>query len=231
MPILAQQFAQHLAQQPGSLAAALDIDAPPPLPASGSLGAFLFEKPWVGVALLALAGVVLFVFYAKRDQLKLGAQRGGPLLILAGLWTLAATLIETRHEQMKAATERLIESVTRADIDSLRQQLTRDAKLNYFGGLPLQGIIDRVASLMSQGKEYAVSDFSIVEFQSTPTRDAGISAGQPSGAVQVKVRVTSSAYSLPHLSWWRLDMIQDPDGGWRTTTITPLRIQYASVQN
>lgn len=191
----------------------------------------MFEKPWVGVAVLALVGIVLLVFYAKREQFKLGAQRGGPLLILAGIWVLAASLIETRHEQMRAATEKLIESVTRADVNALRQQLTRDAKLQFLGGRPLEGILDFVESSMGPGKEYSVRDFSILEFQSQGVKEpTGVSAGQAGGVAQVKVRVMSDAYGMPHLSWWRLDMIQDPSGEWRTSVISPLAIQGMTVQ-
>ena len=231
MLFLAQQTSGGPGSGSGGLSGILDIPAPPPLPANSGFQAFLFEKPWLGVAVLAIAGIGLLVYYAKREQLKLGAQRGGPLLILAGIWVLAASLIETRHEQMRIATEQLIDSVTRADIDDLRQQLTRDAKLQYFGGLPLQGILDRVESVMGQGKEYSVRDYSIVEFRSQALNEAtGINAGQAGGVVQVKVRATSNAYGMPHLSWWRLDMIRGPEGEWRTSVITPLAIQYGSVQ-
>lgn len=213
-----------LAQTPpdgggGGAAGLLDIPSPPPLAAPSWVAVQVLEQPWLVAGVLVAVGVIVVVWFARRDELRKGVARGGPLVLLAGLLVLLASAVQTQRERMRDAAGGLIGAVARADIPAIRAGLTEDSRLEYFGGISLPAIIDQVENNMTPGRRWAVREHAIEEIQMEVT-------GPDTGLVQLKVRVIPEAVQFPHRSWWKLTMQRSPEGVWRTKVLTPLEIQW-----
>jgi hypothetical protein len=199
----------------------LDIASPPPLPEGGWLQVHTLESPWLLAGALVVAGALVLVWFARRDELRKGLSRGGPLVLLAGLLVLLASSVHTQRERMRDSARALIAAVAQADVPAIRASLTEDSRLEYFGGISLPAIIDQVESNMTPGRRWAVKEHAIEAIQMQP-------AGPDAGLVQLKVRVIPEATNFPHRSWWKLTLQRSPDGTWRTRLLTPLEIQWES---
>jgi hypothetical protein len=199
----------------------LDIPSPPPLPDGSWFQVQVLERPWLLAGVLVVAGALVLVWFARRDELRKGLSRGGPLVLLAGLLVLLASSVQTQREHMRDAARRLIAAVAQADIPAIRASLTQDSRLEYFGGISLPAIIDQVENNMTPGRRWAVKEHAIEAIQMQAT-------GPDAGLVQLKVRVIPEAVNFPHRSWWKLAMQRGSDGTWRTNVLTPLEIQWES---
>lgn len=203
----------------GGVAGALDIPSPPPLATPSWLHVQFLEQPWLVSGVLVAAGLIVVVWFARRDELRKGVARGGPLVLLAGLLVVLASAIQTQRERMRESARALIAAVAQADIPAIRAGLTEDSRLEYFGGISLPAIIDQVESNMTPGRRWAVREHAIEAVQMEAT-------GPDTGLVQLKVRVIPEAMQFPHRSWWKLAMHRSPEGVWRTRMLTPLEIQW-----
>lgn len=212
-----------LAQQLGNLNQVLDIPSPPPLPQPPALERYLFEQPWMPLAAIILVGLVCFFALNHRGQARKGGIFAGVCLMLAGGLVALATLVETPRERARTATDVLIGAVATGAGDTLRRELTPDARV-FHARAPAAGVSrDEIADFVSRHFAptgmYRVSESKIEQFQA-----AALEGGRVQ--VQVKVRVTSPAAQLPVRAWLRLDFTTDDTKSLRCTGIEAVHIQW-----
>jgi len=214
-----------LAQQLGNLNQVLDIPSPPPLPQPPALERYLFEQPWMPLAALILVGLVCFFALNHRGQARKGGVVAGVCLVFAGGLVALATLVETPRERARAATDMLIGAVATGDGDTLRRELTPDARVFHArapaAGVSRDDIADFVSRYFAPTGMYRVSDRKIEQFQA-----AALEGGRVQ--VLVKVRVTSPAAQLPVRAWLRLDFMTDETKSLRCTGIEAVHIQWVN---
>jgi hypothetical protein len=212
-----------LAQQLGNLNQALDIPSPPPLPEPPVLERYLFEQPWMPLGVLVLVGLVSLFWMQHRGQAKRGGVIAGICLVLAGGLALLATLVETSRERARLATDVLVAAVAQGDGETLRRELTPDARVFHAKapavGVSRDDIADFVSRNFSSTGMYRVSDRKIEQFQAAELADGRVQ-------VQVKVRVTSPAANLPVRAWLKMDFVSDETKTLRCSGIEAIHIQW-----
>ncbi len=219
LPVTHSPTLSQASSNPTGLAGILDIPSPSPLPEPPAWQVNLLEQPWYFAGTLLGIAIVLVLLFARRDELRKGLARGGPLALASGMIVLIASLVHTPREQMRKAATNLVASVTNVDIPALRAALTPDARLDYFGGIDVNAILTQVETSMTPGQRWAIKDYSIEQFQAQAT-------SKNSGIVQIKIRVISEAVGFPHRSWWKITMQRAPDGTWQASRLEPLAIQF-----
>lgn len=198
----------------------LAIPSPQPLPSGPLWERYILEQPWPLVALLVVAGVVVFLKAKGRARSAVPA-----VLLLGAVGVYAASeLVTTANEQIRASTRRLVAAVVGMNVNAVSAELDSSAKLFshwHNSGVGKDDILADVESRFRNGSEYAIKEHDIIELSSS--RD-----GTRVGRSLVKVRAISAMGNVPVFSWWLLDYQRTADGRWLVVQMEPLSISFVS---
>lgn len=210
-PVLALQASPQV-----SGLAALDAQAPTPLPAGTLIMVHLFEQPLVLLAIIVGVTTALVAVLNRRGLGRRAAFVGSLGVFLAAAVFAASRLIITPAEQMAQHARELVAMTAAGDADAVRGELTADAALllpHLSSPENRDQIVARVRNELRPGGAIQVKEYRVLIMQSHED-----SPGR--GRVQLKLSSTpaSVAYRVP--SWWRLDYEKQSDGGWNVSGIS-----------
>lgn len=201
-----------------------DIPSPPPLPDPPPLEHYLFEQPWMPVAVLILVGLILFYSLRNANRTKHAALSAGICLLLAGGLFLLATFVHTPREHARDATQRLIDAVAAADGATLRRELAPEARVVHpraRSGVSAEETASFVERNFAQSAQFQVKSHAVEQFQAARLSPDRVQ-------VQVKVRVLPAATNFPVRAWLRLDYRIEQDKSLRCTGIEAITVQFAN---
>lgn len=214
---MSQAFCALLAQA----GANPDAGSVPQLPSAPWIEAALFESPWTGMGVLVVVGALMFWWFNRMQQGRVGA------IVLVGTFAgalglfLTARFVTTERERLMALTEALVDVTARADLDALAPMLAPDVRVLLFGrerGFTAQSIPRWVDENMRPGTgRYAVKEHSVGQLSASLD-------GPNAAQTQVRVRVTPEFIGITTGSWWRVHWRKDGDGPWLVTQIEGLQI-------
>ncbi len=202
------------------------IQAPdiPPLPAAPLLERFLFEQPWLPMAILGVLAIIAIMAFAGRNQRRRGFVVAGVLAACAAGVYVVSMLVTTERETLIERTKVAIGAVADVDVATLREVLLEDAYFRSEGDIVrVVPSIDGRAEIIDQVERYLQNRYRVTSWD-IHDRQATID-GPNTGRTLVRVGVDSDSFSRTHYSWWRLHWERGPDGLWRCFELEPLWIQ------
>lgn len=194
------------------------------LPDPPALAHYLFESPWIPIAILVVAGVVGFVVLNRQGKARQGvfALLGG--VVMAAMLALTAFLMETPRELLIRQTRDLVARTAAADTAGIRPLLSDRVTMVCALPVPLslpdtkQALLDAVQ--LQLGTNFPVREHSIGGEQASID-------GPNTARTQMRVWVTlereQAMYGGPIGSWWKIDWRKEGDE-WRVATITLLQL-------
>ncbi len=193
------------------------------LPDSPLFQRLAFENPWALMILLVIAAAVAWIVLNRMGRTRRAIQTSAALCVAAiGLWILAGQ-VTTAREIIKLKTRQFIQAVATADVQTVEDLLTPDARLyNIVGGtrggggvggsqgVPVDAIVSQLQNFRP-GAPYEIEQVAFLDLQSTLD-------GPKVGRTQVRIRVTPVNGGLV-FAWFRFDWRQVPDGDWQVKGI------------
>ena len=166
------------------------------------------------IAILAI--VALFTANARADLRRGLLVCGGMLAGAAGLFLLA-TIVTTRHEEVRDATRRLVRAVATADRIEVDPLLATDIEIRYpgFASPDRATLLDIIQRQMGPGGPYHLSSHRIAEVQATLD-------GSALARSQVLVRATHAASAVPASAWVLMKWERGSDDRWRCFAVEPI---------
>jgi hypothetical protein len=195
------------------------------LPAAPLLERFLFEQPWLPMAILGVLAVVAVIAFAGRNQRRRGLIVAGTLVAAAAGVYLVSTLVTTERERLLERTRVAIGAVAAVDVAMLREVLSDNVFLRSDGDIArVQPSIDGRDAIIDQverqlGNRFRITSWDVHDRQATLD-------GPNTARTLVRVGVDGDNFSRTHYSWWRLHWERGPDGVWRCFELEPLWIQF-----
>jgi hypothetical protein len=196
------------------LAANLGTPPLPPVPIFDRL----VESPWPLVGFLILLGVVSFWAFNSRGQARRGVVVAGVMLGLAGAISLAAVLIVTQREALRARSVELTGAVAEGDVQTVRSILHPSARAYWRDareGWPVERVVEFIQEEMQRA--YAVHSHRVRQVE------AAID-GPEVARTQVHLTIVPEATRTPLQMVVRLDW-QRIDAEWRVVRVSPMSIQ------
>lgn len=176
---------------------------------------FIFHEPWWLLGLVAVGGIVTFVFGNRRLDKKL--QRVGlSLFALALLFAALRFFFPTTAERMEIRTRQLVASVDARDWNRLQSLLDPATVVGNRSVTFAGGAAAIVAMTRKSAEDFNVHSIRIIGMETTET-DSLITV-----AIEV-YSVQDATQGRPDTSSWQLDYEQSGDH-WTLDKITLLRL-------
>ena len=184
-------------------------EAPNPLPASGGLQMWIFERPLAPALLFVGAGMLLRFVLRSQGKAKEGGMIAAGLVLLGiGIYAVGS-LVETAEEKLAARTRELVDAVATVNTSRVDAMLASDAVVMPWG-MVREEILARLQSDL--GGRYPIKEHSVLTVRANVESPAA-------ARTQVHVRVVSpesTLYAAPIGSWWLVTGGRDgASGEWK----------------
>jgi hypothetical protein len=167
---------------------------------------FIYEPPWIAVAILVVAGVALFVYGNNRVDNKLKLL-GGAIAVLGVLLGVAGHFLESERERVDATTRGLLNAIEKRDWPRLQAHLDKDVSVFAFHG---PEVVANSAKLAAEGME--LKSLSLVSAKTDVSDDIAT----------VTIQVVSDGKWGQTITNWNLKFEKSADRRWLLYEIDPL---------
>lgn len=207
--------------QPRSGFGLLEVPDPPPLPKGSLIDHYVFESPAAAIALVLLAGLVIWVKFRHTDRSKRGTAAVVLGVATATALGVLASVVTTNAERLRETTARLVADAIQGQSDAVGGVLHEECVLTEPFSRDemdreriLRGVRERLPTL-------GIAEHAILQARTHTPNDRF-------GKVQIKIRVNVKGAGI-HFSWWELEYECDASGNWRVIRIKPLSMSGRDV--
>lgn len=194
------------------------------LPDPPALARYLFESPWVPIALLVVAGVIGFVVLNRQGKARQGVLALGGGVVVAAVLAIVALVVETPREFLIRQTRALVARTAAADTAGVRPFLSD--RVTVVCALPVPLPLPETKQALLDAVQQQLGNTMPIREHSVGGEQASID-GPNTARTQLRVWVTlereQAVYGGPIGSWWKIDWRKEGDD-WRVATITLLQL-------
>ena len=167
---------------------------------------FIYEPPWIAVAVLVLAGIALFVYGNNRLDKKLKLL-GAVVAFLGVALGVTGHFLQSERERVDATMRDLLDSIEKRDWPRMQSHLDKDITVFALRG---PAVVANSAKLAAEGME--LKSLSLVDAKTDVSDDIAT----------VTLQVASDGKWGQTITNWNLRFEKAPDGRWQLFEIDPL---------